>query len=51
MTRYFYQKLISTGSSGDVTTMVNLVMMLMSNVIAAMSMMQTGGLGDEIVGV
>lgn len=51
MTRYFYQKLTSTGSSGDVTTMVNLVMMLMSNVIAAMSMMQTGGLGDEIVGV
>lgn len=52
MTHFFFLKLIgnSGAEKGDPGQVILLVMMMLSNIIAAMSMMQTGGLGDEIVG-
>ena len=57
MTIFFLEKLIETatyaGPDGQITpeAAVYLVLMVGSNVIAAMAMMQSGGLADEIVGV
>lgn len=57
MTIFFFGLLIDTApnSSGDgqisAEGAIYLVMMVGSNIIAAMAMMQTGGLADEIVGV
>ena len=44
---------ISTTSTGamDPKSVMNLCMMIGANIVAAMSMMQSSGLGDEIVGV
>lgn len=57
MTSFFLEKLIESatyaGPDGQITpeAAVYLVLMVGSNVIAAMAMMQSGGLADEIVGV
>lgn len=50
LTQYFFSKL---GSSTGEAEGINLafICMLMSNVVAGMAMMQTGGLADEILGV
>lgn len=48
-TRFFFQKLgDSTAEAGGIN--LAFICMLMSNVVAGMAMMQTGGLADEIVG-
>jgi hypothetical protein len=52
MTHTFFQNMLtSQGGAGDVSQTVNLLFMLGSNVVAAMAMMQSAGLGDEILGV
>ena len=57
MTIFFFGMLIDAapyaGEDGHITpeAAIYLVLMIGSNIIAAMSMMQTGGLADEIVGV
>lgn len=48
-TRFFFQKLgDTTAEAGGIN--LAFICMLMSNVVAGMAMMQTGGLADEIVG-
>lgn len=49
LTHYFLSNLTSGTSTGTGFN-INLVLMLMSNVVAGLAMMQSGGLGDEIVG-
>ena len=57
MTIFFYYKVATVkdfaGTDGVMApeNVINLIMMIGSNIVAAMSMMQIGGLGDEIVGV
>lgn len=57
MTIFFFGLLINmasyAGEDGNITpeAAIYLVLMIGSNIIAAMAMMQTGGLADEIVGV
>lgn len=51
MTKFFFTQLgTSSGGAGDASQAINLVLMLASNAFAAMAMMQSAGLGDEIVG-
>ena len=56
MTAFFFAKTTASAPNIEdgkltVEAAINLVMMIGSNSVAAMSMMQIGGLGDEIVGV
>lgn len=51
MTIFFFQKIIgSSGGAGNVDQTISLALMLMSNVFAALAMMQSAGIGNEIVG-
>ena len=47
MTNYFYKEAVNIGG-GELN--MKFIFMMMSNVVAAMAMMQTGGIADEIVG-
>lgn len=49
LTKYFFTKAI--GDVNQTEMSLNMIYMLMSNVVAGMAMMQTGGLADEILGV
>ena len=54
LTGFFYHALISLPDdteSTDPVYVINLALMLLSNIIAAMAMLQSSGMGDEIVGV
>lgn len=54
LTKYFFHALIAMPEEADAksaTYVINLAMMLLSNIIASMAMLQSGGLGDEIVGI
>lgn len=56
MTAFFFARTTASAPNIEdgkltVEAAINLVMMIGSNIVAAMSMMQIGGLGDEIVGV
>ena len=49
MSTYFYNQIGQGQGNGIID--LNLIFMLMSNVVAAMAMMQTGGIADEVIGV
>lgn len=56
MTNYFYERVITTATINqltklDIGTTACLIMMFGSNALAAITMLQTGGLADEIIGV
>ena len=56
MTNYFYARVITTATINqltklDIGTTACLIMMFGSNALAAITMLQTGGLADEIIGV
>ena len=56
MTNYFYERVITTATITqltklDIGTTACLIMMFGSNALAAITMLQTGGLADEIIGV
>lgn len=52
LTYFFYKQMITaTGSNAEDKIFMAFLMMLLSNIVAGLSMMQSGGLGDEIVGV
>lgn len=50
LTKYFFNAAISNDINNTEMSL-NMIYMLMSNVVAGMAMMQTGGLADEILGV
>ena len=52
MTQFFFLEVVGgTAAQDSPKAMISILMMLLSNVIAAMAMMQSAGLGDEIIGV
>lgn len=50
LTQYFYNAAITDFDAEKDQISLKFIFMLMSNVVAGMAMMQTGGLADEIVG-
>lgn len=48
-TLFFYNRLANAKDAE--TVLISVVLMMISNFVAAMTMMQSGGIGDEIVGV
>lgn len=50
MTNYFYELAKGAAQSNGGELNMEFIFMMMSNVVAAMAMMQTGGIADEVVG-
>ena len=53
MTKCYYVLITNMSAETEMTPalVINLVFMLLSNAMAAMAMMQSGGLSNEIIGV
>ena len=53
MTKFYYGLITKMSGTAEMTPalVINLVFMLLSNAMAAMAMMQSGGLSSEIIGV